>query len=74
VQINAARRLELVSVMLADFNNRWGDGTLICEEQEGIGRQPRGLTNTQCVATALDPETRDLKGVPQDEHEQVPKP
>ncbi|KAJ1474939.1 hypothetical protein T484DRAFT_1910560 [Baffinella frigidus] len=68
---NSTRRLKLVKALLEDFNNRWGDGTNICTEMEGLRRQPRGFVHTQVVAMALDPRFRDPKGVPHLEHEEV---
>lgn len=64
------RRLQFVSDLVADFNNRWGDGTRICTQMEGRRRQPRGFSHTHVLATALDPRTRNLEGIPPAEHEE----
>ncbi len=69
--IKNQRRLILVTDLLNDFNNRWGDGTNICTESEGPRRQPQAFSHSHVLATALDPRTRDLKGVPIGEHSEV---
>ncbi|CAM9765448.1 unnamed protein product [Phaeothamnion confervicola] len=57
--------------MLRVFNDKWGDGTNICTYGEGPRRQPKGITKVQVLATALDPCTRSLDGVPSHEKETV---
>ena len=53
------------------FDDKFGDGTHITTPQEGTRRQPRGFTRSQVLATALDPHTKMLYGVPEDEHHTV---
>ena len=69
---HAQKMIYLVQHLLEDFNNRWGDGSNITAMwMEGPRRQPQGFLHTHVLATALDPRTRDLQGVPAGEHEAV---
>jgi hypothetical protein len=54
-----------------DFDARWGDGSDICAERVGHRNRPLGFIHEQVLATALDPRTKLLSGVPDEEHEQV---
>lgn len=54
--------------MLTIYEEKWGDGSDICTYMEGPRRQPKGFTVNQVLATALDPRTFDLYGMPQGEH------
>jgi hypothetical protein len=57
--------------MLVVFKAKWGDGSNICVPCEGPKRQPKGFTTNQVIATALDPRTLHLYGVPKEEHPEV---
>jgi hypothetical protein len=57
--------------MLKVFNEKFGDGTQICLYEEGPRRQPKGFYPDQVCATALDPRTKDLVGVPDNEKQEV---
>ncbi|CAB1105140.1 unnamed protein product [Ectocarpus sp. CCAP 1310/34] len=54
-----------------DFINRWGDGRNILIYKEGRRRQPGGFKPVQVLATALDPRTKILYGVDEDEKADV---
>lgn len=54
--------------LMADFTNRWGDGSNILEYREGKRRQPQGFKRQQVYATALDPRAKHLYGIQQREH------
>ncbi|CBJ33910.1 conserved unknown protein [Ectocarpus siliculosus] len=54
--------------LMADFTNRWGDGSNILEYREGKRRQPQGFKRKQVYATALDPRAKHLYGIQQREH------
>lgn len=62
---NKAREAVMPCIMALrkDFVNRWGDGSDILTYTEGIRRQPRGFKPVQVLATALDPRTKMLYGV-----------
>jgi hypothetical protein len=57
--------------MLQMFYDKFGNGTDVLIAKEGSRRQPRGLKPEQVLATALDPRTKTLDGIPLEEHEAV---
>jgi hypothetical protein len=67
----ATRVLPTATKMLQVFNEKFGDGTRICSYDEGPRRQPRGFFPDQICATALDPRTKNLDGVPSSEMQEV---
>jgi hypothetical protein len=68
---NSVSRHSLLVHMHASFLKRWGDGTNICVEREGPRGQPRGFAPEQVIATFCDPRTKNLKGIPVGEHDNV---
>lgn len=73
----AAIRSTAVAMMKV-FVDKFGDGTRICSfgalgenAREGIRKQPQGFTKNQVLATALDPRTKNLKGIPIAERSEV---
>lgn len=62
---NKARYAVMPCIMALrkDFVNRWEDGSDILTYTEGIGRQSRGFKPVQVLATALNPRTKMLYGV-----------
>ena len=71
--VNTARAavMPCVTELRKDFVNRWGDGSDILTYTEGVRRQPRGLKPVLVLATALDPRTKMLYGVADDEKADV---
>ena len=67
----ALKVLPTATKMLEVFNEKFGDGSRICSYDEGPRRQPRGFFPDQVCATALDPRTKDLVGVPESEKQTV---
>lgn len=67
--------VDLVSQMLTNFNDRWGDGSSgsVVEENSTRtkGNRQKGLPILIIVAAALDPRFKSLCGVPDAEHENV---
>ena len=57
--------------MLEVFNTKFGDGTRICDYVEGPKRQPKGYYPDQVCATAVDPRTKILQGIPESEKPEV---
>lgn len=53
--------------LMADFTNRWGDGSNILEYKEGKRRQPQKFKWKQVYATALDPRAKHLYRIQQQE-------
>ena len=60
-----------VRALHKDFINRWGDGSKILTYTEGPRRQPRGFKSVQVLATAVDPRTKLLYGISEDQHADV---
>lgn len=60
-----------VRALHKDFINRWGDGSKILTYTEGPRRQPRGFKPVQVLATAVDPRTKLLYGISEDQHADV---
>jgi hypothetical protein len=61
--------------MVLEFSVRFGDGTNVVpfntpfwRAEEGVARQPRGITLWQALASCLDIRTKDLFGIPEEEH------
>ncbi|CAN0075754.1 unnamed protein product, partial [Phaeothamnion confervicola] len=63
--------LAIINKMYRVFYDKFGTGTSICHVSEGHRRQPRGFITNQVLATALDPRTKILYGVPKAEHPEV---
>ncbi|CAM9251388.1 unnamed protein product [Choristocarpus tenellus] len=58
-----------VALMLRDFQCWWGDGTGVATSlSDGPEGQLGGFRRRQLLATALDPRTKILYGVPESEH------
>ena len=69
---------ETTAKMLVKFNKKFGDGTKVTvfgpngtNASEGPRLQPQGFTRKQVLATALDPRTMLLYGIPATEHARV---
>ncbi|CAN0246127.1 unnamed protein product, partial [Discosporangium mesarthrocarpum] len=56
--------------MLGNFESWWGDGNVVTP-REGRGDAPVGFSRGQVLATALDPRTKVLYGIPEEEHPAV---
>jgi hypothetical protein len=60
--------IALSTMMLADFNTRWGtgtNGTVFTEnETRGDYRRQKGLSKRVLLAAALDPRTKSFAGIP----------
>jgi len=66
-ELLAQRILPTAGSMLIVFNQKFGDGTRIVEYLRGTRQQPCGFYPQQVCATALDPRTKTLVGIPKDE-------
>lgn len=68
VDTDVARKVLPTAVeMLKVFNEKFGYGWSTCSYGEGPRRQPRGFFPDQVCATAMDPRTVSLSGVPDTE-------
>lgn len=67
--------VELAGELLNHFNGEWGsgeDGTVVNEHKTlGVRQRAKGLQPLHFVALCLDPRTKDLKAIPNVEHEDV---
>ncbi|CAM9119386.1 unnamed protein product, partial [Laminaria digitata] len=73
--VDAARSAALpyVVALREDFISRWGDGSDILTDADFTGGQqpPRGFKPVQVLATAVDPRTKILYGVEDEDHANV---
>lgn len=71
--VNTARAavMPCINALRDDFIKRWGDGSNILVYTEGPRRQPCGFKPVQVLATALDPRTKILYGVDDNEKADV---
>ena len=70
-----AGTVHLAKVMLTDFNRRWGtgaEGTVFGENAERTFRnRQKGLPKKVMLAAALDPRTKTLNGIPNEDKQQI---
>ncbi|CAN0013254.1 unnamed protein product, partial [Ectocarpus sp. 13 AM-2016] len=71
--VNTARAAAMpcIKALRDDFINRWGDGRNILIYKEGRRWQPGGFKPVQVLATALNPRTKIVYGVDEDEKADV---
>ena len=68
---------ELATVLLDDFNVRWGTGmvgTVFIEKETKVPRRClKWAPKLALLAAAVDPRTKSLNGIPEMEHEMISK-